>query len=67
MTFYSTYDEIPFDRINIGVKEREYLRYMMEGITRGIGNVHARVEVRILNGQLIPVSIKDGGVNQSWI
>jgi len=67
MTFYSTYDEIPFDRINIGVKEREYLRYMMEGITRGIGNVHARVEVMILNGQLIPFSIKDGGMNQSWI
>lgn len=67
MTFYSTYDEIPFDRINIGIKEHEYLRYMMEGITRGIGNVHARVEVMILNGQLIPFSIKDGGMNQSWI
>ncbi|OMP89405.1 hypothetical protein, partial [Staphylococcus haemolyticus] len=67
MTFYSTYDEIPFDRINIGVKERKYLRYMMEGITRGIGNVHARVEVMIVNGQLIPFSIKDGGMNQSWI
>ncbi|PKE21137.1 GNAT family N-acetyltransferase [Macrococcoides caseolyticum] len=67
MTFYSTYDEIPFDRINIGIKEREYLRYMMEGITRGIGNMHARVEVMILNGQLIPFSIKDGGMNQSWI
>ncbi|UBH15236.1 peptidogalycan biosysnthesis protein [Macrococcus armenti] len=67
MTFYSTYDEIPFDRINIGVKEHEYLRYMMEGITRGIENVEARVEVMVLNGQLIPFSIKDGGKDQSWI
>lgn len=37
MTFYSTYTEIPFEQIDIGIKEREYLRYMMEGITRGIG------------------------------
>ncbi|QTQ07972.1 GNAT family N-acetyltransferase [Macrococcoides canis] len=67
MTFYSTYTEIPFEQIDIGIKEREYLRYMMEGITRGIRNVQARVEVMVLNGQLIPFSIKDGGMNQSWI
>ncbi len=36
MTFYSTYDEIPFDRINIGVKEREYLRWKASHVASGM-------------------------------
>lgn len=67
MTIYTNFEDIPFSEVDISPFNKAYLKYMMDGIHRGIENVHARVEVILLNGQLIPYSIKNGGVNESWI
>lgn len=67
MTIYTNFEDIPFDEVDISPFNKAYIQYMMEGIHRGIENVNARVEVILLNGQLIPYSVKDGGWRQSWI
>ncbi|WP_414052126.1 GNAT family N-acetyltransferase [Macrococcus animalis] len=67
MTIYTNFEDIPFDEVDISPFNKGYIQYMMEGIHRGIENVHARVEVILLNGQLIPYSVKEGGSKDSWI
>ncbi|MCG7420571.1 GNAT family N-acetyltransferase [Macrococcus epidermidis] len=67
MTIYTKYADIPFNEVDISPFNKAYIQYMMDGIHRGIENVHARIEVILLNGQLIPYSVKDGDKNASWI
>ncbi|MGV2876424.1 GNAT family N-acetyltransferase [Macrococcus capreoli] len=67
MAIYTNFEDVPFDEVDISPFNKAYLKYMMEGIHRGIENIHARVEVILLNGQLIPYSVKDGGNKESWI
>lgn len=67
MTIYTNYSDIPFNEVDISPFNKAYIQFMMEGIHHGIENVNARVEVILLNGQLIPYSVKDGGSKQSWI
>ncbi|GGB11824.1 hypothetical protein GCM10007190_19860 [Macrococcus hajekii] len=65
--FYTRFEAIPFDQVIDSPVEKDYLHYKMQGIERGITNVHAKVEVMILNSQLIPYSVKSGSYQDSWI
>lgn len=64
---YERFEDIPFEEVTTEYIHRDYLKYMMRGIERGIRNVHAVVHVLLLDGQLIPFSVKSGLYKDSWI
>ncbi|WJP97655.1 peptidogalycan biosysnthesis protein [Macrococcus bovicus] len=64
---YTRFDAIPFEQVTDSPVNKDYLKYMMDGIERGITNVQAKVEVLLIDGQLIPYSVKSGGYQDSWI
>lgn len=64
---YKRFEDIPFDEVQMEYVDRAYLKYMMRGIDEGIRNVHAIVHVMLLDGHLIPFSVKNGLYRDSWI
>ncbi|TDM00842.1 peptidogalycan biosysnthesis protein [Macrococcus carouselicus] len=64
---YTRFEAIPFEQVFDSPVEKAYLKYRMKGVEEGITNVHAKVEVLLIEGQLIPYSVKTGGYKDSWI
>ncbi|ULG74029.1 GNAT family N-acetyltransferase [Macrococcus brunensis] len=64
---YTRFETIPFEQVTDLHINKDYLKYKMNGMERGITNVHAKVEVLLIDGHLIPYSVKSGAYNDSWI
>ncbi|TDM11978.1 GNAT family N-acetyltransferase [Macrococcus lamae] len=64
---YTTLNDLDTEQLTDIPVNIDYLNFMMGGIDRGIRNVHAEVSVMVVKCQLVPISIKDGSHEDSWI